>query len=230
MVDYFQPTKYPDQGFKLKAVHTRVHFTTNPYLWVDLSKYLRSTFGIKFIFILLATGRGVGLDAYFEARLRKYVDRPAEFLGLGKKQIRRRLTFYTPFCHYVHCIHDFLWQGPSPDSFLIGLAQKSQWDELAKRVLADEATIQAVFKEQTLKNTTTGEIVLLKDLVQSARDQLRDKWFTHIQQTDSELSYGLKPIPKALNIIPQILYNRSNRCTEALWRPSSVSYGSCCIC
>ena len=74
--------------------------------------------------------------------------------------------------------------------------------------MADEATIQSVFDGREIKNKVTREIALLKDLIVSARNQLNHNWFTHIQHTGSGLHYGLKPVPTALNIIHQVLYNR----------------------
>lgn len=172
MVDYFQPTKYPDAGLQLKVVHKRVHFTTNPGLWLNLSRYLRDAGCIKFIFMLPRAGGSVGLHAYFNARLRKYVDRPAAILGLNKEQVRRRIMFYTPYCPCGRCVENPFWGTSAPDSFLVYLARNKDYGTLALRVLiADRVAIEAVFGDEGLKNKITGETASLEDLVQTARGE-----------------------------------------------------------
>jgi hypothetical protein len=218
MVDYFQPTKYPDSGFQLKVVHKRVHFTTNPGLWLNLSRYLRDAGCIKFIFMLPRAGGSVGLHAYFNARLRKYVDRPAEILGLNKEQVRRRIMFYNPYCPCGRCVENPFWGTSAPDSFLVYLARNKDYDTLALRVLiADRVTIEAVFGDEVLKNKITGETASLKDLVQTAREKIRDTWMDSIPLPAGTSSNGIVGdyrvgnIPHALSVIPRHLFNRCRR-------------------
>jgi len=219
MVDYFQPTKYPHKGFQLNVAHNRVHFATHLGLWLDLSRYLRDSGYMKLIFLMPRFGMGVGgFDAYFNARLRKYVDRPAEILGLSKEQVRRRIMFHTPCCPCGRCLENPFWGRSSPDSFLIYLARNKEYDTMAQRILRDDGvTIEAVFGDEVLKNKITGETALLKDLVGSARDEIRNTWIEPVQQPGPILSNGVVErykagkIPRALSVIPQRLFNQCGR-------------------
>ena len=112
----------------------------------------------------------------------RYVDRPAEILGLDKEMIRT-------------CIISYSWRfsyRPSK-SKVNELVMDRHWRQLAEKVIHDESALNIIFRDVKALSKHTRKQHSLQAEIQSALNKIRSSYFIHLR---SEEDFSLSSMAK----------------------------------